>query len=278
MPQKLNYKLIITDFDGTLARSDGTVSTICKQEINRYVENGGKFAISTGRMPMGILSYARKIGLKGLVSCFQGAAIMDIETGKPVMEGSMSHELGLEICKKMEELGVHIHVYGLVDYYSNRINETELYYQRVVGRQCIYVENLTEYMRKNRICPYKLICLLQASESEKIYTELHRVFGERCYVTTSGANEYVFVEVCNKTYSKGTALAFLAKHYGIRLQETIAVGDQRNDIPMIETAGLGIAVNNAHPLLKEAASVTSPYTNEENAVAEIIKQYGYTEE
>ena len=79
------------------------------------------------------------------------------------------------------------------------------------------------------------------------------------------------------SYSKGTALKLLAEHYGVPLEKTIAIGDQRNDIPMIEAAGLGFAVKNADEELKKVALVCE-YTNEESAVAKIIKQYAYTEE
>ena len=69
---KINYGMIISDFDGTLVKDDGTVSQINKQAISKYIENGGIFAISTGRLPAGIVSRAKELGLKGVVSCCQG--------------------------------------------------------------------------------------------------------------------------------------------------------------------------------------------------------------
>jgi hydroxymethylpyrimidine pyrophosphatase-like HAD family hydrolase len=81
--------------------------------------------------------------------------------------------------------------------------------------------------------------------------------------------------VINANHSKGTAVEFLAEYYGVPLEKTIAIGDQHNDLPMIEKAGLGIAVQNADESLKKAADCVCEFTNEESAVAKIIKRYAY---
>ena len=85
------------------------------------------------------------------------------------------------------------------------------------------------------------------------------------------------MEVIHPQYSKGTAVQFLADYYQIPIQKTIGIGDQWNDLPMIEQAGLGIAVANADEKLKEKA-MTIAYTNEESAVAKVIEKYGFMEE
>ena len=74
--RKINYPLIVTDFDGTLVKADGTISEETKNSITEYIQNGGHFVISTGRMPAGILPRARELGLKGMLSCGQGSVIL----------------------------------------------------------------------------------------------------------------------------------------------------------------------------------------------------------
>ena len=61
--RKIKYRLIVSDFDGTLVRQDGTVSEKNIKVINEYIEAGGIFVISTGRVPAGILPQARRMGL-----------------------------------------------------------------------------------------------------------------------------------------------------------------------------------------------------------------------
>ena len=102
--RKINYPLIVSDFDGTLVKRDGTISEENRRAISEYVACGGRFALSTGRMTAGILSRARELGLKGLVACCQGAIIVDIESREILFNGSIPFETGLKICKKMEDM------------------------------------------------------------------------------------------------------------------------------------------------------------------------------
>jgi signal recognition particle subunit SRP54 len=89
--QKIEYPLIVSDFDGTLVRADGTVSLETKQTIRQYIQDGGKFAISTGRMPKSISSQAKELGLTGVVLTkldgdTRGGAALSVRyvTGKPI--------------------------------------------------------------------------------------------------------------------------------------------------------------------------------------------------
>ena len=275
--RKIKYPLVVCDFDGTLVKEDGTIGESTKNAIDGYVQNGGIFAISTGRMPMGILSRAKELGLKGVVSCFQGAVIMDIQTERVILEGRMENGLALRISEKMEELGVHIHTYDLIDYYSNLDNETEAYYVRCVGRTCILQPQMTRFIQVSGLRPYKLIALTEKEDAERVFETLYETFSKECLVSTSGAGDYVFVEVCNKRYSKGTAITFLADYYGVPLEKTVGIGDQRNDLPMISKAGLGVAVGNAHPALKAEADIALTQTNEQDAVGVFIEEYAYEE-
>ena len=116
--------------------------------------------------------------------------------------------------------------------------------------------------------------MVEPSENTRIKNELAKCNFEGCKVTKSA--DYL-VEVINEKYSKGTAVEFLANRFSIPLEKVICVGDQENDIPMIQKAGLGIAVKNADEELKKCALVLE-YTNEESAIAKIIEKYGFTED
>ena len=89
--QKINYGLIVSDFDGTLVGKNEMICEENKKAIAKYRENGGKFAISTGRLPNGILPRAKELGLKGAVSCSQGAVIVDIETQELIFQDLSYH-------------------------------------------------------------------------------------------------------------------------------------------------------------------------------------------
>jgi len=275
--QKLGYPLIVSDFDGTLSRTDETIAEETLAAIEEYKNSGGHFALCTGRMLVSILPIARELGLSGLVACFQGSVVADIESGNLVVDGYIPNSGAAEVCRTLEEMHAHVHVYDTECYYSNSDNEYLAHYERIVGVKAIMKtdEPLSVFIENSGIRVRKLLILVDPSERDRIMNVLQEKYGKDYYVTCSAA---FLVEVTNRNYSKATALAKIAEYYGLSLQQTIAVGDSLNDLPMIEAAGLGIAVNNAENTLKEKANVTLDASNDEDAIGEIIRKYGFQNE
>ena len=274
--RKINYPLIISDFDGTLVKKDGTIGEKDKKAIAEYVAAGGKFAVSTGRLPAGILPRVQELGLKGYVCCCQGAIIMDIESKNTILAGTLSSEVTFEICKKMEAMDLHIHVYDLWDYYCNKDDFALKIYENAVKSKAKLVTDkpISEFVKERKLSSYKVLAMVEAKDNERVLKELATQKFPGCDVTKS---DNFLVEVVNKKYSKGTAVEFLAKHFGISVEKTVAVGDQCNDLSMIKKAGLGIAVQNADDALKAAADYICQYTNEEGAIADIIERFGFSQ-
>ena len=275
--QKINYFMLVSDFDGTLAREDKTVSEYTLNAINGYIEKGGRFVISTGRMPSGILPQVKELGLTGLLSCGQGAVILDIESGERVFEQRMPNEISVRICEEMEKLNLHIQVFDLWEYYSNMQDEALKWYESAVKAKAVVVTDrpMSVFVKESGIQPYKILAIVPPKDNARIREAMEAVGFAGCYVTKSAEN---LVEVCNANCSKGTAVEFLANRYEIDIEKTIAVGDQLNDLSMIERAGLGIAVKNADEPLKAKAKLVFEATNEQDAIAKIIETYAYTED
>ncbi len=275
--RKINYPLIVCDFDGTLVNGDATITQKNKRAVADYIAAGGIFAISTGRLPMGIFPRVEELGLKGIVCCSQGALILDIATKEVLLSGRISLESAIAACEKMQSLGLHIHAYDMWEYYSNMDDEPLRLYESLTKAKAKIVTDrpMSVFLQEQKLAPYKLLAMIEPENCNILMETLVKENYEGCEVTKS-AN--FLVEITQKQYSKGTAVEFLANRYGIPLEKTIAIGDQRNDIPMIEKAGLGIAVANADEGLKTRAKVVCQKTNEESAVAEIIEKYGFYEE
>lgn len=272
--KKINYPLIVSDFDGTLVHKDGTISNENKEKISAYIQAGGKFAISTGRLPAGILPRVRELGLTGMVCCCQGAIIMDIETGQPILEGKLPYETTLAIVEKMEELNLHIHLYDAWEYYSNRDDDGLKFYEKAVRVKAKLVTDrpMSQFVKENHFQSYKILAMVEEKDNARIIQEIKKAGFVGCEVTKS---DNFLVEVINANYSKGTAVEYLANYYQIPLEKTIAIGDQHNDLPMIERAGLGIAVQNADKSLKAKADYVTDRAHEEGAVAEVIEKFGF---
>lgn len=272
--RKIKYPLIVSDCDGTILNSNHTIDNYTKEKIIQYVNDGGVFAVSTGRMISSILPLVRSWGLKGVVSAFQSGVIMDIETETILRQCTMSHETAMEVCKIMEDMQLHIHAYALWEAYSNRDNQWSKVYEKISGEKLVLKPKMSAFLQESKLEPYKLLAMVEPSDAQKVCEELQKRVPENCFVTTSAP---FLVEVGLKSVTKKEAVRFLAEYYNVPLQQTIAVGDQLNDLPMIEVAGLGVAVANAQELLKKRAFVL-PYTNDENAVGKLIEELAYTEE
>lgn len=273
--KKINYPLIISDFDGTLYRSDKQISKNTIETVARYVKDGGAFAVSSGRALPSILPIVKEMGLKGVVAAYNGAVIADITTGELLDCNTMSVESGVEICRAFEERGLHTHVYLPEEYYATARNEYLARYEAVVKVKAIIPnETLSVFVERNKLQAIKILAVLEPEKRDGYIAELSRLFGDKYYVTSGSKN---LIEISSKTRSKGTAVKFIADYYGVPVAKTVAVGDALNDLPMLQTAGVGLAVKNAEKSLLENAE-NFPYSNDEDAVAKIIEKYGYTEE
>lgn len=272
--RKINYKMIVSDFDGTLVQGDGNVSEKNIKAINEYIDAGGIFVISTGRVPSAILSRARELGLKGLISCCQGTIILDIESGNMLFDQRLPEKTTVDACREMEKLGLHIHAYDLWEYYSNIDDEMLRYYQDITETKAILVlnEKLSDFISKKNLSAYKLLAMVSPEDNAKIVAKLKEANIPDCDITKSAK---FLVEIVNDKCSKGSAVSFLAKHYGIEIEKTVGIGDNYNDISMIEAVGLGVAVANAEDALKQRAGYVCENSNEQSAIAEVIEKFGF---
>ncbi len=271
--RKLKYPLLVSDFDGTLVRNDGTISANNKRAIKEYVAAGGIFALSTGRMPQGILPRVEELGLQGIVCCCQGTIILDGKTKEVIFENRLSYETTLAGCKALESLNLHIQAYDMWEYYSNADDEPLRHYQKATNTKARLInEQMSAWIERENFRSYKLLAMVEEERMSEVREAIANMRLPDCEITQSAA---FLLEIVNANYSKGTAVEWLAKHYGVPMDGTIAIGDQWNDMPMIEKAGLGIAVKNADEQLKAKADFVSEFTNDEDAVARIIEKFGF---
>ena len=274
MMRKIKYPLVVSDFDGTLVRKDGTIGEFSKKAIAEYINSGGRFVLSSGRMPSSILRRAKELGLKGVISAHNGSVLLDIDNGKIFSQQKLDCDLALEACRDFQNKGIHTHLYDFDKFYANMDDEPLRAYAKATNEDAIVKTDLVSFISETGFCPYKILIMVKAEDLQRIFAYLTQKYGDRCYVTCSSRH---FIELCNKNCSKGTAVEFFAKYFHLPLDKVIAIGDQLNDLPMLTTAGLGIAVKNCQESLKEKVFVFD-YSNEEDAVGRIIEKYAYEEE
>ena len=265
------YKLIVSDFDGTLRRSKGGISEGNVAAIKEYASKGGVFALCTGRMMSSILPYAKQLELDGLVVAYQGAQIQEIKSGKILRDIRIGNDGAITVCQFLENFGWHIHVYDGDDFYVNRDDLLKKLYEQVCGTKGIVTPlQISEVVREKKIAPQKIVVMCEPEKRDEIYNIVNKEFGTSYDVTSS--SEYL-VEVTERGCDKGSALAFLVDFYGIQREECIAIGDNYNDLPMIRYAGLGVAVENGVDALKKEADFLTK-SCDDDGVAVVIRKFG----
>ncbi len=271
----MKYKLIASDFDGTIYTSDYKIADGTKEAMKEYMDKGGKIVISTGRLYASIKKQMLEMGLdKGEVIVYQGSGVYDVATDKPILEYNIDTDVATECLRFIDD---REGFYGLM-YYEGKCYVPERnmlidFFLSIlkVDDTIVTGMRMSDYIAKNAIKPTKILLLSLPDKQGDIADECREKFSE--YLTFSRANE-ILVEVVNKDASKGNALRYVAEEmYGLTRDEVIAIGDAENDISMIEYAGLGVAMGNAMDELKAVADLVT-ITNDESGVAKIIREYG----
>ena len=271
---KLKAKLIVSDFDGTLITSDQRILPEVRSAILQYIDNGGIFAVCTGRILSSILPQVRQLGLKGLVAACQSSVIADIQTGQCIRHRGLTAVQTAEICAAIESLNQSVHVYSDEKFFSDMSEDNEYLkaYEKIIGVKAEHIDlPLSQFVLSEGITCQKVASLCFSQDRDRIYKFLSDKFKNKYDVTCSAD---FLVEVSPIGDTKGEGLKFLADYYGIDIADTIAIGDNLNDISMIEVAGVGVAVGNAVNALKSKADFIAS-TNDNGAVAQVIKMFGY---
>lgn len=269
---RMKYKLIVSDFDGTLCRSDNTVSPRSRRVIDEYFRRGGIFTLSSGRNTLSLRSRLVSAGLENRdipLLGLQGSVIEDNLTGKVLETTTLEKENVLWFAGECERLGLYYHVYTPTEIYSSVPNEYSDYYTNMTGVGMNFVGNVKDFIEESELSFVKLFAVAEKGMNVTLARELKTTAPSGVELFTSGP---FFFECISSSAGKGSGLKKAAKLLNVDVSETIAFGDEMNDKSAIEAAGLGVAMGNAREELKACADIVAP-TNDEDGVAEIIEKY-----
>lgn len=270
----MKYKAIFCDFDGTLYSDDYTISNNDRQAIQKYVDDGGRFIISSGRLFSSILPHAKSLGLKDKVIVSQGANIYDMTTQSSIWSKSFEVEQAVEAAKYAEHFNNIVPMaYIDGDCYAKERNQYTDMFADICKIKIMYTGcDLSKYIADNSSPVTKILCIVNESFADEFTANGSKFFGDK-FVFCKSQN--FLVEIVKADVNKGQAVDFLCKIWNIDKSEIIAIGDSENDISMLQYAGLGIAVANAYPNVKAAADCVLDVDNNHSAVATIIERYCY---
>ncbi len=255
----MKYKIIFSDFDGTIALPDNTISQRTKQSIADYRERGGKFVVATGRLFSSILPRVKEIGItEGEVIVYQGGGIYDIATGKPIYLNVIDKELAVSMLRSIEALDYYVPIVYFDDRCNcRRVDDAVSMFCKICGITPYETPDnipLSDYVEANDVRPVKVLTLLMPHDSERYLEHMRATYGDKVVFTRSNK---MIVEALPIGVNKGAACGRIADSYGVDASEVICAGDAENDISMIEYAGLGVAAPGAMQGLKDRADYIS---------------------
>lgn len=266
----MKYKLVVADFDDTTVGHDLIIHGDTKKAIYDYVEKGGTFIFCTGRMTESIIQYARELGLKGEVIGYQGAEIADIDTGYVHNSTRISQEIAVVACKYLEENGWYFQVYDGGVFLVEKVTEYAKRYENFARVKMVEVnQKLSEFINNNNIEPLKIMLFLDKNITDDILKHLKDKFKN---ILTVNRSKATLIELVSKDIDKGKAVELYVKRNGFLKEQVICIGDGLSDMPMIEYAGLGVAMGNAEQSVKDVADFIAP-TCDELGLAYVIKKF-----
>lgn len=271
----MSYKLIGIDMDGTLLNDKKTINKENIEAIRKAQDKGVKIAICTGRLFTSAKYYSDLIGGKAPVVSANGAYIREKDRDEIIYEAT----LGVEKAKKIESI---IRNYDFDYYYntSDSVISPKDYpeeYGYVVTNKTMPEENRIKLIRSMDIDKtieaagdsfLKCICMSRDIKAlQKVKEELS-LLGE-FEIVSSGIDN---IEIMNKGVTKGRGISVLAAFYNLSSEEVMCIGDNENDLSMIEYAGMGVAMGNASDDVKKFANYVTD-TNNNSGVAKAIEKF-----
>ena len=279
---KGTFKLIVLDIDGTLITSDRMLTNRTVKAIQAVKKAGIQVTFATGRQHCSATYLARKIGINAPLISSDGSMIKDIYTGETEL-----FPLSIDKAKDIVEIAGNYKSFRVEVFFEDTKFHAGKSYRKLLLRRYLspplrysllgtyyYIRDfvfipvidkgdIETTIKDIKVPPAKVVVYGQPDKLKDFRHDLERKYGKCISMTTALTN---CVDVLNEGVSKAKGIAHLAENLGIKREEIITVGDNFNDIEMLQYAGLGVAMGNAANEVKEKADYVTA-SNEDDGLA-----------
>lgn len=266
------YKAIFIDLDGTLLRSDHSVSPASIRAIQQLKEKGLLIVLVSARPLHGMQSIIENTGLEGYpVAALNGALIT--RQNDILFQATIGLETVGQIHRRLTEFDPTVIYYEATRWFAevqNQYTEHEQEITEIPVTVLPFDSMLDSWLAADR-GPGKILAISKPDAALQVQSGLKEQFDGRVNISMS---KPTYVEIMNLQASKLNALRFIMSHYNIRREETLAIGDNYNDAEMIAYAGQGVAMGNAPEEVKARASYITSSNNNDGVAAALTQFLG----
>lgn len=272
----MGYKMLVLDMDGTLLRDDKTISEKNKQVLKEAADKGVKVVISTGRIFTSARAYGDMIGIDSPIIASNGAYIREKDRDEVIYARLLGEANALKITRLTDEFKLSCNLFTWDTIYCEEMTFTAFNYtkwnkemseDKKVKIKIIDKSEWGTIIREHKDSILKAVIV--SNDNETLYKLRKEVSKLEVEVVSSYFNN---IEAMNKGVSKGDAVRRLADYYGFSMDDVICMGDSENDISMIESAGLGIVMENGTDITKSVAKFIT-LSNEDDGVAYAVEKF-----
>jgi len=266
----MKYKLLVLDLDGTLTNSKKEITRHTKETLIKAQEAGLKVVLASGRPTYGVAPLANELELQkyeGYILAYNGGEIIDWKTRELMYEKQLDSDLlpYLYRCAKGNDFAIVT--------YENEYVLTEKPDDEYVLKEALLnvmkIKKVDNFLEAVKHPITKCLIVGEPSRLALLEKEMYEKLKDRMGVFRS---EPYFLELVPKGIDKAQSLSVLLEEIGMTKNEMIAIGDGFNDLSMIQYAGLGIAMENAQDVVKQAADFIT-LSNEEDGVAYAVEKF-----
>ena len=287
------YKFVAIDIDGTLLNSNGELSERTILAVKRVIEKGVRVVLTSGRVTNSVEMIAEKVNADKYLICDNGASIYDVAQNKTIWSREIEKSTVLDLIKTCIENDIYYMVFTdkeiivkdlrhmALAFYKQRHNckdeATGVTQFKYAGIE--YIERIEKPIRRIVVCDQDRTIYNSIVKKLTKFNDIELMASPHIsnkIIKNSDKTiilSYSYAEILPKNANKWSAITELISRIGgISESEVMAIGDNFNDVSMIENAGLGVAMNNGATVAKEVARVVAP-TNDEDGVATVLERY-----
>lgn len=268
----MKNKILFVDLDATLLCDDKSITQENLKAIRKMLDQGHYIVLATGRPIESGRVVARELGLT-VPGCymiaFNGAIIYDCSADRVLAKRSIPIDVVQELFERAEKAGIYAQTYNNTDIITTHHTRELDFYKEKTGLSYKLSPNVLDILEEE---PQKvlLIALEDKERLSRFQKENLQWEFEKC---NSFFSSEEYLEYCPVETSKGYGTNYLMRILNIPLECTVAVGDEQNDISMIQAAHIGVAMKNGIEELKQVADYVTERDNNHSAIAEVIEKF-----